>query len=450
MIESICKEIEYVAIDEIGVASRNPRNHGAKQIKQLEASIRKFKFTTPLFVTDDNTLIAGHGRLIAARNLGMTQVPCIRLSHLSPHEARAYLIADNRIAELAGWDKAMLALELKELGELDFEMASTGFELPEIDILIQDASARSTQKAERQDDIPSRPAIAEVVSRVGDLWKCGRHALVVGDAKDPVVISRLMWGAKAAMVFTDPPYNVPIAGHVSGKGAIKHREFVEASGEMTPDQFVAFLSLTLGNAAAACKDGAIVFVCMDWRHQRELLEAGYRVFSELKNLCIWAKNNGGMGTFYRSRHELIFVWKVGAAAHTNNFGLGDKGRYRTNVWSGYAGVNTFKAGRTEELELHPTVKPVALVADAIRDVSHRGEVVLDCFGGSGTTMIAAEETGRIARLIEIDPGYADAIVTRFEKFTGVAATLSSTGQSFEEVALERSPMASIKSAEGWA
>lgn len=270
MISDICREIEYIAIDEIGVASRNPRTHGAKQIKQIEASIQKFKFTTPLFVTGDNTLIAGHGRLMAAKNLGMKELPCIRLSHLSPHEARAYLIADNRIAELAGWDKAMLALELKELDELDFDIASTGFELPEIDILINDASERSTKKAERQDDIPSRPATTEAISRVGDLWKCGRHALVVGDAKDPAVISRLMWGAKAAMVFTDPPYNVPIAGHVSGKGAIKHREFVEASGEMTSEQFAAFLRLTLGNTAAVCKDGAISFVCMDWRHHARI------------------------------------------------------------------------------------------------------------------------------------------------------------------------------------
>lgn len=429
--------IAYVAIDEIKAARRNPRTHGAKQIKLLETSIRKFGFTVPLLIADDGTIVAGHGRLLAARNLGMTELPCIRLSHLSPEERRAYLIADNRVAELAGWDKSALALELKELGELKIDLAVTGFELPQIDILIQDTEASAPVKSEAHDDIPPPSTRARTVSRLGDLWRCGRHALIVGDAKDPSVLSRLMWGMKAAMLFTDPPYNVPIAGHVSGKGAIKHRDFVEASGEMTPAQFTAFLRLTLGNAAGACKDGAIAFVCMDWRHQRELLDAGYQVFSELKNLCVWAKNNGGMGTFYRSRHELIFVWKVGAAAHTNNFGLGDKGRYRTNVWSGYAGVNTFKVGRMEELELHPTVKPVALVADAIRDVSHRGEVVLDCFGGSGTTMIAAEETGRIARLIEIDPGYADVIVTRFEKFTGVAARLASTGQSFEEVAMER-------------
>jgi len=237
-------------------------------------------------------------------------------------------------------------------------------------------------------------------------------------------------------VFTDPPYNVPIDGHVSGLGATKHREFAFASGEMSKDAFTEFLTITLGHAAGACKDGAIAFVCMDWRHLGELLVAGEAVFSALKNICVWNKTNGGMGTFYRSKHEMVLVFKVGDAPHTNTFGLGDEGRYRTNVWD-YAGVNTMKAGRMEELGMHPTVKPVALVADAILDVTRRRAVVLDPLGGSGTTLIAAEKTGRSARLVEFDPLYCDVIIRRYEDYTGKPAKLALTGEVFEDVAEAR-------------
>jgi DNA modification methylase len=405
-------------------------------LKHIESSIRRFGFTTPLLISDELTVIAGHGRLLAAKKLGLEQVPCIRLSHLSADERRAYLIADNRTAELAGWSRAELALELKHLSEIDFDFTSVGFDLPEVDLLIQSSDEASPTRVEGEDDVPSLPSAGEVVCREGDHWTLGRHGLVIGDAKDPTVISRLMWGRKAAMIFTDPPYNVKINGHVCGSGKTRHREFVEASGEMSRAEFVSFLSSTLGVAARACKDGAIAYVFMDWRHMGELLEAGAGVFTELKNLCVWAKNNGGMGTFYRSRHELVFVWKVGTAPHTNNFGLGDKGRYRTNVWSNY-GVNSFGSDRMEQFEMHPTVKPVALVADAIRDVSHRGEIVLDCFGGSGTTLVAAEMTGRVAKLVELDAGYGDVIIRRYEKLTGAAARLASSGKTFAEVASER-------------
>jgi DNA modification methylase len=270
------------------------------------------------------------------------------------------------------------------------------------------------------------------VTQLGDLWILGRHALICDDAKDPTAIELLMAGRQADMIFTDPPYNTKIQGHVSGLGRTQHREFVEASGEMSPDQFIQFLAQTLALAANACRDGAIAFVCMDWRHLGEVLVAGKSAFSELKNMCVWTKTNGGMGTFYRSQHEMVLVFKIGTAAHTNTFGLGDKGRYRTNVWS-YPGVNTFKSERMVELASHPTVKPVALVADAIRDVSHRGQVVLDVFGGSGTTLIAAEKTGRCARLIEIDPIYCDVIIRRWQKLTGKKACLARTDETFETI-----------------
>src|SRR5467141_1925672 len=264
----------------------------------------------------------------------------------------------------------------------------------------------------------------------------GRHRLICGDARDQAVFGRLMGDGRADMMFTDPPYNLPLNGHVTGLGRIRHREFAMGVGEMSVEAFTNFLQQTLGHAAALARNGAIAFVCMDWRHMGELLEAGRAVFSELKNLCVWNKTNGGMGTFYRSKFELVFVFKVGTAPHTNTFGLGDTGRYRTNVWD-HAGVNSLRPGRNEELDMHPTVKPVALVAEAIKDCTRRGEVVLDPFAGSGSTLIAAHKTGRRARLIEFDPAYCDQIVRRFEQVTGKQAKLAATGQSFETVAEQR-------------
>ena len=290
---------------------------------------------------------------------------------------------------------------------------------------------------EADDEVPPFTDPRLATTRPGDLWQLGRHRLLCGDARHRQGFDCLLDGGCADLVFTDPPYNVAIDGHVCGLGRIRHREFAMGAGEMSQQAFTGFLRLTLGHAAACCRDGAIAFVCMDWRHLGELLAAGQAVFSELKNLCVWNKTNGGMGSFYRSKHELVLVFKIGNSPHTNTFGLGDSGRYRTNVWD-YAGVNTLRSGRIADLAMHPTVKPVALVADAIRDCSRRGETVLDPFGGSGTTLIAAEKTGRRARLIEFDPAYCDQILRRFERVTGEQPRLAATGQAFEVVAEERS------------
>jgi DNA modification methylase len=311
----------------------------------------------------------------------------------------------------------------------------TGFSLAEIDLTLDQAREASTAAIDNPADrIPEAPNIA--ASRPGDLWHLGRHRLLCGNALLPKHVASLLGDERADLIFTDPPYNVPIDGHVCGLGSVRHREFAFAAGEMTRGQFTAFLTTTLSNAASAARDGAIAFVCMDWRHMRELLEAGEEVFSELKNLCVWNKTNGGMGSFYRSKHELVFVFKVGSAPHTNSFGLGDTGRYRTNVWE-YAGISSLGANRNDELAMHPTVKPVALVADAIKDCSRRGEIVLDIFGGSGTTLIAAETCGRQARLLEYDPSYCDTIVSRWETYTGKRATLDNDGRAFEDVTAER-------------
>ena len=427
--------LETMPISDLKPYPRNARIHSKKQIKQIARSIERFGFTNPVLISDGNEIIAGHGRVEAAKLLGHTTVPTVRLSHLGPAERRAYILADNKLAQNAGWDRELLALELQGLIDLDFEVEFTGFSLAEIDLILEDAQESATAgPVGSEDDAP--PLQLRAVTRPGEVWRLGRHRLICGDARDKAVMDRLMVDERADLVFTDPPYNVPIDGHVTGHGRVRHREFAMAAGEMSSQAFTAFLKQTLGNAASAARDGAIAFVCMDWRHMEELLAAGRQVFSGLKNLCVWNKTNGGMGTFYRSKHELVFVFKIGTAPHTNTFGLGDTGRYRTNVWD-YAGVNTFGTDRADELAMHPTVKPVALVADAIKDCSRRSEVVLDPFGGSGSTLIAAEKTGRYARLIEFDPLYCDQIIRRFERLTGKAAIHAAIASSFEAISEQR-------------
>ena len=423
-------QIESWAISDLKPYAGNARVHSKKQIKQIARSIERFGFTNPVLIGECGTIIAGHGRVAAASHLGWQTVPVLALKHLTAAERRAYVLADNKLAMNAGWDRDLLAIELQGLIDLDFDMDCIGFEIAEIDLAIDAARDSATERRnERDDAIPLLGSSA--VTKLGDLWLLGRHRLICGDARDPNVYDDLLGGDIVDLVFTDPPYNVPISGHVSGLGRIKHREFAFATGEMTSSEFVAFLTESLGGMARRMRNGAIAFVCMDWRHMGELLTAGHAVFSELKNLVVWNKTNGGMGAFYRSKHELIFVFKYGDAPHTNSFGLGDTGRYRTNVWD-YAGISSPTASRDEELAMHPTVKPVALVADAIRDCSKRGDIVLDGFGGSGSTLIAADKTGRSARIIEYDPLYCDTIVRRWQKLTGARATMQATGQTFEQ------------------
>lgn len=410
--------------------ARNARTHSKKQIRQIATSIERFGFVNPILISGEGEIIAGHGRVQAAALLGLKSVPTVVLSHLSAAERRAYILADNKLALNAGWDKELLALELQGLIDLEFDVELTGFSLAEIDFTIDEA--REAQVARRDPAEDEVPVVASpAVTASGDIWQLGRHRLICGDARDSAAFTALLRNEPADLLFTDPPYNVRIDGHVCGLGSVRHREFAFASGEMSEDEFTRFLSVTLGHAANAMRDGAIAFVCIDWRHISELLAAGRQCFTEFKNLVVWNKTNGGMGSFYRSKHELIFVFKQGTAAHINSFGLGETGRYRTNVWD-YPGISSMSASRGEELAMHPTVKPVALVADAIRDCSKRGQIVLDCFAGSGTTLIAAEKTGRRARLIEYDPFYCDTIVRRWEAFTGKRATHVATGQTFED------------------
>jgi DNA modification methylase len=415
--------------------ARNARTHSKKQIKQIAASIERFGFTNPILISDEGEIIAGHGRVAAAQLLGLKTVPTIALSHLSATDRRAYVLADNKLALNAGWDRDMLATELQGLVDLDFDMDLTGFSIAELDFALEAASDANPDQVDAPEDAVVH-AIGPAITRFGDVWDLGRHRLVCGDARSAEHMALLMRNERADMVFTDPPYNVAIDGNVCGLGEVKHREFAMASGEMSRSQIIAFLTDSLRTTSSVMRDGAIAYVCMDWRHVGDLLAASETVFTELKNMVVWNKTNGGMGSFYRSKHELILVFKHGTAEHTNSFGLGETGRYRTNVWD-YPGISSIGSKRSEELAMHPTVKPVALIADAIKDCSRRGEIILDAFGGSGSTLIAAETTGRSARLIEYDALYCDTIIRRWEKLTGKPARHAESGFSFEVLSEQR-------------
>jgi DNA modification methylase len=428
-------KIECTLVRELRPHPNNARTHSKKQIRQIARSIEKFGFCNPVLVDDAKQIIAGHGRVEAAKLLGIDAVPTCQLSHLSEADKRAYVLADNKLAEKAGWDRDLLAIELQGLIELDVDIELTGFEMTEIDVILEEAREASGDPSGPEDTAP-QPSAGPAVSQTGDLWLLGRHRLLCGDAREQAAYDRLLEGAKAQFVFTDPPYNVEIDGHVCGLGRVRHREFAMGCGEMSEAEFTAFLKATFALLAENTIDGSIHQICMDWRHIGETLDAGRMIYRELKNLCVWNKTNAGMGSFYRSKHELVFVWKSGAAAHINTFQLGQHGPHRSNVWD-YAGVNTMRAGRLDELAMHPTVKPVALVADAIKVCSRRGGLVLDPFCGSGTILIAAERTGRKARALEIDPNYVDVAVRRWQAYAGKSALLDGSDEAFEAIEEQR-------------
>ena len=362
-------------------------------------------------------------------------MPTICLEHLNEHEALAFVLADNRLAELSEWDDKLLAEHLKDLSlVLDFDLELSGFEIGEIDLRIDDLKPVAAAGEDPADELP---AAGPKITQTGDLWILGWHRILCASALEASAYALLCDKSRAAIVFTDPPYNVRIERNVSGLGAIRHRDFIMASGELDPLEFTAFLSRTFKLIAHYSRDGSIHFICMDWRHMGELLSAGREAYDELKNVCVWVKNNGGMGSFYRSRHELIFVFKHGTAAHRNNVQLGQFGRNRTNVWE-YSCISSFgKSGEEGNLlAIHPTVKPVALIADAITDASARGEIVLDSFLGSGTTVIAAERTGRRCYGLELDSTYVDTIVRRWQSYTGERARHAVTGGFFDELEAE--------------
>jgi DNA modification methylase len=422
--------IELVSRTSLIPNPRNARTHNRKQIRQIAASIRKFGFVVPIVIDDGGNIVAGHGRWEASAELGLTEVPAIRVCFLTDADRRAFAIAENRIAELSGWDEALLAHELRFLLDDGFELEITGFSTCDLDFAIaEDVPAMETETVELPD-----PSI-DAISRPGDLWLIGPHRLYCGDSREVASFEALLGGERAALVFGDAPYNVPIDGHVSGNGRVHHREFQMASGEMSPAEFTYFLRSVFRLCVRFSNDGSIHYQCMDWRHLREILDAADGVYSQFKQLLVWNKRNAGQGAFYRSQHELILVFKSGRAKHINNFGLGETGRYRTNVLD-YPGANGFYRGRDRDLADHATVKSTALVADLLRDCSNRGDLILDPFAGSGTTLIAAHHTGRRGAAIEIDPLYVDTAIRRLTVASSTTA-IHADGRQFDEVADDR-------------
>lgn len=425
-------EIAYVPVVDIKPDPRPQRKHGDKQLVALMGSLSAFDVVRPLLVTGDLVVVDGDAILEAAKRLGIETLPVIRLEGFTPTEIRALKMALNRIAEHATWDLDVLRADFDDLRadpEIEFFFDVTGFDQVFIDALTLEA----VEEAE-QDDIPDVDE-GSVTSRLGDRWLCGRHVIACGDSRDPTIYPGLMSGLLAQMVFGDVPYNVKIGGNVSGLGKVVHEEFTMASGEMSQAQFIVFQTVIFKNCADVSVGGALHYYFIDGRHVSEQIAAGKAVFGDMKQLVVWVKA-AGMGSFYRNSHELVTIWKVGDAAHINNFGLGGTGRYRTNVWE-YPGYASFGAGRDEALSWHPTVKPVAMIMDAILDVTRQDDVVLDPFGGSGTTLIAAERTNRVARLIEIDPRYVDVTVKRFIALTGEEPVLAQTGETFSQVQARR-------------
>jgi DNA modification methylase len=428
--------IELLPISSLKPAPNNPRKHSRQQIRALSRNIEKVGFNTLIAVDKDLNIVVGHARVEAAKILGYGVVPVLHLDHLTVEEARAYMLADNKLGDRSSWDDELLAAHLKELSGLDLNFdieAATGFEIPEIDLRIQ--SLENPDAAEEADEFEFATGLA--ASKLGDLWLLGGHRLLCGNALEESAYRDLLDKEKAAATFTDPPYNVPIDGHVSGTGKIKHREFAMGAGELSEAEFTAFLTVGLTRVCSHTDEGALLYYFMDWRHTMEIQTAARAAACDQVNLCVWVKSNGGLGSLYRSRHELVFVFKNGKGAHLNNVQLGRFGRNRTNVWSHPAVSNFVRQGTKRELEYHPTVKPILLVSDAILDSTARNDIVLDPFLGSGTTLLSAQRTERRCYGIELDPLYVDTAIERWQRMTGSQAT-NSRGETFDQVKLQRS------------
>ncbi|WP_369768781.1 site-specific DNA-methyltransferase [Falsihalocynthiibacter sp. BN13B15] len=419
----------------VTVANLKPSQHQVrkptkKQISKVKRSIEVFGFVAPILINGENDIVDGHSRVEAARALGLKSIPCLQVGHLSEPEVRALRIALNRTQETGAWDEDVLKLEFEYLLDFRADLEITGFEPPEIDMILE-VGGPTGDEVDSVDDISDLPNTkTAAVTQTGDLWILGDHRILCGNARSLVDIDRLVQASPVAMVFTDPPFNVPINGHVR-VSAGKFEEFSEASGEMTPDAFIAFLAETLGNAMSTLKLGGLLYAFMDWRHMSEMQAALDQIGLKLINLCVWAKVNGGMGSFYRSRHELVFVAKLPGAPHRNNIELGKHGRYRTNVWE-YAGATGGARSQEDDFTLHPTVKPVKLVMDAILDATAIDEVILDPFLGSGSTLLAAERARRRCFGVEISPAYVDVAIRRWQAMTGLDAVHMETGERFND------------------
>jgi len=416
-------------------AKRRVRKETPEQLERVMRSIQEFGVMREVIIDTNNVIVAGHLICKAAQKLGLKEIQCRVVSHLTPELIRQFRIADNRLGETGEWDLPELGIEMLELSELNLDLSSSGFTVQEIDQLIvigQDVDAPSPS----EDEEPEPYDDAFIVSRSGDLYRMDDHRLLCGDSLAWVSYQAVLEGTVAQCVFSDPPYNCPIEGNVGGLGKHKHGDFAMAVGEMTDKAFIEFLRGYLEQCKAMTAPGAVIFACMDWRQVDLLMIAGRIVGLERINKAVWNKGSGGMGSLYRSAYEEVVVFCNGKTPTTNNVELGKHGRNRTNVWN-YAGANRKGSSASSALAGHPTPKPIELIADALLDVSVKGDRVIDPFMGSGTTLIAAERTGRIAHGIELDPKYVDLAIRRWEKETGRSAVHAETGLTFAELAEER-------------
>jgi DNA modification methylase len=422
--------IQYLDVDTLILNPSNARSHSSRQIRTLAKSIESFGFNIPLVVDSNSHIICGHARLEAAKKIKLKQVPVIYLHHLTSNQIKAFSIADNRLSEMATWDENLLAIQLKELSAVDlsFDIEATGFSVGEIDLYVEGLDAT--------EDVDDEPEVivkeGDAVTQLGGLWLLGEHRLYCGNSQDEKSFEYLMQGKLAGVCITDPPYNVKVDGHVGGKGKIKHREFAMASGEMSEVEFTTFLRNTFDLLVKYSEQGSVHTIFMDWRHLPEIIEAGKSSYSAMLNMCVWVKSQAGMGSLYRSQHELALIYRNGNTPHQNNVQLGRFGRYRTNVWQ-YGGIQTMRHGEEGDLlAKHPTVKPIQMIADAVLDCSKPRDIVLDCFLGSGTTLLAAERVGRLCYGVELDPQYVDTAILRWQQMTGRDAIDAITGQTYTE------------------
>lgn len=413
-------EIEYVETESIQPNPKNTKKHGEEQVSEIANSMNRNGNNTPIGIRHGIVLV-GNGRYLAAKKLGLKYIPVVNLDHLTDEQARLYALADNKLAEKSEWDFDILIPELNDLmSSIDLDLDLTGFNSIEIDNLLYKPLIEE-EKKEKEEKFPELN-IEKRVS-LGEIWQLGRHKLICGNALHTESYEKVLNRKLADIVITDPPYNVKISGHVTTQK--HHKEFAEASGEKTDEEFTSFLRDTFSKLVEFSKDGSIHYIFMDWKHSKNMHDASSE-YAELKNICIWAKELAGMGSLYRSQHELCFVFKNGTAPHTNHIELGKHGRYRSNIWK-YQGMHVSNKQAKDLGKMHPTVKNTAMLMDMILDCSNPRDIVLDCFGGSGSTLIAAERTGRTAAIIELSPEYCDVILARWENETGKKAQLLING-----------------------
>jgi DNA modification methylase len=416
------------APDEVIVPARNVRNLDPAHVRETVSVISHLGFSVPILIDHDNNLVDGVVRLEAAKLLGLPRVPCIVVSHLSTPERRLLRVAMNRLQEKGEWDLDSLKIELQELILEDEPIEITGFLLPEIDQILLDDEVAAVEPGPLAPEPDVQP-----IARVGDHFILGRHEIICGDATDPRVLERLMGEDQARLLLTDEPYNVKICGNVT-RGA--HREFVMASGEMSDREFYVFNEAWMAACCPHLCDGALFGTFIDWRGYPTAHAAATALDLKAINLIVWVKTNAGMGSQYRSQHELLPLFKIGTAAHVNNIELGKHGRWRSNTWT-YPGASSMGSDARQGLQDHPTVKPVAMLEDALLDMTNRDDIVLDPFLGSGSTLIAAEKTARCCRGLELDPRYVDVILRRYHEVTGTQGIFRDTGETFLELAEQR-------------